>query len=123
VKAIVEQGPKQADPKVNAKLALLILLVMVISAQKQADLMLADPKVNAKQALLILLVMVIVEQGPKQADPKANAKQAPLILPVKGISAPKQASPKVIAKLILLVKGIAGGLVLALKPESVCLMI
>ena len=102
MKAIVEQGQKQADPKANAKQAPLILPVKVISAQKQASQkqasqMLADLKVNAKLALLILLVMVI--------------------------SAQKQASQKVIAKLILLVKVIAGGPVLALKPENVCLMI
>jgi hypothetical protein len=97
VKAIVEQGPKQASQKVNAKQ---IPPAKAISAQKQASQKQEDPKVNAKQAPLILLVKVISAQ--KQADPKANAKQALQILPVKGI---------------------AGGQVLALKPESVCLMI
>jgi hypothetical protein len=104
VKAIVEQGPKQASQKVNAKQ---IPPAKAISAQKQASQKQEDPKANAKQALQILLVKVIAEQGRRQAsqkqeDPKANAKQAPLTLPVKGI---------------------AGGQVLALKPESVCLMI
>jgi hypothetical protein len=100
----VEQGPKQASQKVNAKQ---IPPAKAISAQKQASQKQEDPKANAKQALQIRPVKAIVEQGPKQAsqklaDPKVNAKQALQILPVKGI---------------------AGGQVLALKPESVCLMI
>ena len=131
--------PEAGRPEGERKAGPAILLVKVISAQKQESQMLADPKANAKQAPLILPVKGISAQkqesqkviaklilpvkgisAQKQESQKAIAK---LILPVKGISAQKQESQKAIAKLILPVKGIAGGLVLALKPESVCLMI
>jgi hypothetical protein len=91
-------GPNQKERTFMFLTAFAPMLKEVVPPQMWLDLLEYTPL----PASLVAKMQQTAKNMPKQEDPKANAKQAPLTLPVKGI---------------------AGGQVLALKPESVCLMI